>query len=60
MSDFFTWFAGTLATWWTFLSTTMVPGTQFTFGTLYLFLIAFPVIIAIIRMAMKNKIKDKE
>lgn len=58
MSTFIQWLPTTIGQWWTFLASTNVPQCNFTFGTLFLFLIAFSLIMLFIDYAMHYRTKS--
>lgn len=48
MSAFISWFGETVGQWWSFLCATYVPGCQFTFAALFLFVIGVSLVVSII------------
>ena len=52
MSDFISWLGSTITAWWTFLCNTDVPGTNFKFATLTLFILVFDLGIMIVKLSL--------
>lgn len=50
--------ADNIGTWWTFLWQTLVPGTSFSFGALYTFILFVSIGLFMLRLALGNKNKD--
>lgn len=52
MTTFLSWLPNTIAQWWQFMYQTNVPGCNFTFATLTLFVVAFNLMLMFIGLAM--------
>lgn len=52
--------ADVIDSWWRFMWNTLVPGTPFTFGALYTFILFVSIGLFMLRLALGNKNKDGE
>lgn len=52
--------ADVIDSWWRFMWNTQVPGTSFTFGAFYTFILFVSIGLFMLRLALGNKNKDGE
>lgn len=58
MADSLAFIRDNIATWWSFMWDTDIPGLEFSFGALYAFLIVVSLGLFIMRLALNHKDKD--
>ena len=58
LADSLAFIRDNIATWWDFMWQTDIPGTYFSFGALYAFLIILSLGLFVMRLAINRKDKD--